>query len=366
MKKVTIITKTKTTAFASMTLLLCVFCSGMFAGNKDRAGEAGATELTINPWAKSSGWAGVNTACVRGLEAIFGNVAGTAFTQKTELLAVHTSWLVGSGMNVNAFGFTQHVGTAGVIGLGIMSMGFGDINITTTETPEGNIGKFSPQYINLNLSYAKAFSDNIYGGIVVKSVAEQISDVRASGMAVDAGIQYVTGDFDRLKFGITLRNVGPKMVYKGDGISFRTPLPNNPTGSQNIAVEQRSASFELPTMLAIGASYDLYAAKDSMAIKTNRFTVAGNFTSNSFGKDEIKIGLEYGWKSLFSARAGYSYEQGIFSSDSRTNAHTGPCAGITVETPFKKGGQSRFAIDYSYRVSNPFQGTHSIGLRITM
>src|SRR5512146_317174 len=53
------------------------------AGNRDRSGSAGAGELLINPWARSTGWGGVNTANVHGLEAIFGNVAGTAFTKGT-------------------------------------------------------------------------------------------------------------------------------------------------------------------------------------------------------------------------------------------------------------------------------------------
>src|SRR5688500_17669845 len=81
-----------------------------YAGNEDRAGQAGATELLINPWARSSGWAGANTASARGLEAMFLNVAGTAFTQKTELMFARTSWLVGTDINISSFGFTQHVG----------------------------------------------------------------------------------------------------------------------------------------------------------------------------------------------------------------------------------------------------------------
>lgn len=32
------------------------------AGNKDRSGQAGASELLINTWARSSGWGGVNIA----------------------------------------------------------------------------------------------------------------------------------------------------------------------------------------------------------------------------------------------------------------------------------------------------------------
>ncbi|MDD3744056.1 MAG: hypothetical protein PHX54_10580, partial [Lentimicrobiaceae bacterium] len=49
-----------------------------WAGNKDRSGQAGASELLINPWARSSGWGGANVANVRGLEGLFNNVAGSA------------------------------------------------------------------------------------------------------------------------------------------------------------------------------------------------------------------------------------------------------------------------------------------------
>ncbi len=47
--------------------LLIVPIDDVLAGNKDRTGQAGAGELLINPWARSSGWGGVNTANSRGL-----------------------------------------------------------------------------------------------------------------------------------------------------------------------------------------------------------------------------------------------------------------------------------------------------------
>ena len=73
-------------------LIILPFQEG-FAGNEQRAGQAGASELLINPWARTSGWAGANIAGVRGLEGIYSNVAGLAFTQKTELIFTQTSWL---------------------------------------------------------------------------------------------------------------------------------------------------------------------------------------------------------------------------------------------------------------------------------
>jgi hypothetical protein len=352
---------------ASITLLGLFISpiSSVIAGNPDRAGQAGASELLINPWARSSGWAGSNVAGTQGLESMFTNVAGTAFTQKTELMFVRTQWLKGTNININAFGLTQHVGTTGAIGLAIMAMDFGDIPITTTESPEGGLGTFSPQFINIALSYAKGFSDNIYGGMAVKVITEKTASVSARGVALDAGIQYVTGKNNQLKFGISLKNVGPTMKFGGDGLGFQVQVPASTNGASPMTVEQRAATFELPSLLNIGAGYDFYLKKDSTSLKTHRITVMATFTSNSFEKDQYKLGVEYGWKNMLMVRVGYTYEQGLWNTDTRTTVFTGPSAGFSVEIPFGKK-KSTFAIDYSYRATNPFEGTHSLGARINL
>ena len=331
-------------------------------GNKDRAGQAGATELLINPFARSSGWGGANTAGAHGLEAMYLNVAGTAFTQKTELMFCHTNWLVGTGIGINSFGFTQRVGETGAIGLGVMSMDFGDIEITTVDLPEGGIGTFHPTFTNIGLSFAKGFSQNIYGGVVVKAISESIADVAARGIALDAGIQYVTGKYEQVKFGISLRNVGPRMRFSGDGLSFKGVAP---VGTYAMTIQQRSADFDLPTLVNIGGSYDFYFSKDSTSMKNHRITAAGNFTSNSFSKDEFRAGVEYAWKSMFMIRGGFVYEDGITSKELTTSAFTGLSAGATVELPFGKRG-STFGIDYSYRATNFFSGVHSFGARVNL
>lgn len=332
------------------------------AGNKDRAGQAGATELLINPFARSSGWGSANSASIRGLEAMYMNVGGMAFTQRTELMFCHTNWLGGTGIGINSFGFTQRVGSTGAIGLGVMSMDFGDIQITTTDLPEGGIGTYHPTYTNVALGYSKGFSESIFGGVVVKGISEAIADVAARGIALDAGIQYVTGANKQVKFGIALRNVGPRMRFSGDGLSFKGVAPS---GTYAMTLNQRSADYDIPTLINIGGSYDFYFSKDSLSMKNHRMTVAGTFTSNSFSKDQIRVGFEYAWKSMLMIRAGYEYEEGITSTDSRTTCFTGPSAGATFEVPFGKRG-STFGVDYSYRATNPFNGVHSFGARLNL
>lgn len=326
-----------------------------FAGNKDRAGQAGGGQLLINPWARSSGWGDVSVANSVGLESMHLNVAGIAYTPKTELMFARTSWLIGSETYLNSFGFTQKVGETGVMGMSVMSINYGSMMITTVDLPEGGIGYFSPNYLNVSLAYAKKFSNSISGGLTMKVISEGIADAGAQGVALDAGIRYVSGQNDRLKFGIALRNVGPPMKFKGDGLSTRATLANG-TG---LTIDQRTADFELPSLLNLGGSYDF------LLNEHNRITLAAAFRSNSFTKDQIMVGLEYGFKKYFQVRGGYTYEDGITNSLERTTVFTGPSAGFTLELPFNDKGSS-ISFDYSYRFTNPFAGSHTFGARINL
>ncbi|MFT6849806.1 MAG: hypothetical protein ACJATA_000610 [Sphingobacteriales bacterium] len=337
------------TALAGLTL------TSANAGNKERTAQNGGNELLINPWARSSGWGGINTASVRGLESINGNIGGLAFTKKTEVIFANTNYLQAADISINNFGFAQKIGESGVLAASVFSMNFGDIPITREDQPEGGLGTYAPQFITINLAYSKEFSNSIYGGIVVKAINENIANVKASGFAIDAGIQYVAGSRNQMQFGIALRNVGPKMSFSGDGLSKRVIFDNGVPGT----IQQRSQAFELPSLMNIGASYDFQLAED------HRLTTAGNFTSNSFTSDQFGLGVEYGFKSYLMVRGGYNYESDIESQVNTLNLFTGFSAGATFEIPLSDKG-SNFGIDYSYRPTYVFGGSHTIGVRIDL
>ena len=329
-----------------------------------RSGSAGASELLINPWGRSSGWGAANVACVSGLEGQYSNVAGLASIEKTELIFSQTSWLQygnelfnadESVSSISTFGFSQRVGESGVMGLGVMSMNFGDIEITTVNMPDGGIGTYSPRFMNIGASYAHLFSNSIQGGFTLRMISEQISNVSANGVALDAGIQYRTGEQDQLKFGISFKNWGPRMSFSGDGLSFRGNV--SASDDYEMTVEQRSSYFDLPALFNIGMSYDVL-------ILDHRVTCAGAFTSNSFQKDQYRIGAEYSYNDYFMARGGYVYEEGIGDIETTSTALTGPTLGFTLELPMGNG--SSFGVDYSYTDTNPFKGSHAIGCRIDL
>ncbi len=387
-------------------LIICVLVAlisvgtsySVLAGNRDRSGQAGASHLLIDPWARTNGMANAGIAEVRGLESVYSNVAGLSFVKRTDFAFNRTQYLVGSncGININAIGFAQHLGKAkdfGTLGISFSSMGFGQVQVTTVAQPEGGLGNFKPSLTTIGIHYAKSFNHFIKGGVSLKIINESIADLHATGFAIDAGVQYVAGKFENFKIGVTLKNIGLPMSYKGDGMSFRGRI-NNTGVEQTLNV--RSAEFEMPSLLAIGVSYDFlwfggeYAnmSKEDRAAEgltrdeaQHRLTLAASFTANSYSRDIFAVGMEYGFMRYFMIRAGYSLENVTSKKETNENGEQelaavlfnsdsfflGPSVGATVAIPLSKTnvGQNIY-IDYAYRFTNKWRGNHLIGIKVSL
>lgn len=326
---------------------------GAFAGNPDRQGEAGANQLLINPWARSAGLHTTNTSSISGAEALFLNVAGLGRTTSSQVQLAHTRYI--ADINLNALGFAQPIGkNGGVFGISLVAMDLGEFEYTTTETPEGSGATFSPTYFNMGLSYAHMFENKVSVGVTAKVVNESIANAGAKAFAIDAGVQYVTGEDDNFKFGISLRNVGSKMRFTGEGLSKQ--LPNPGPVSYNNTYYERSTAYELPSQLNIGASYDWLLGKQ------NRLSVLANFTSNAFSRDQIGGGLELSVLKNFALRVGYKTELNVPSEEASID--NGVSGGISFAIPLRKGSDTRLGLDYGYRQTKIFNGIHNLGLRL--
>jgi hypothetical protein len=298
-------------------------------------------------------------ANMNGLEATFTNVAGLAFTDKTQIKFNYSNWMGNAGISLNSAGFAQRISESSVFSVSVQSLNYGDIPITTVANPEGNIGFFSPRANIFNVAYAKEFSSSISGGINFKVISENISNMKATGVAIDAGIRYVTGEQDQIKFGIALKNVGPVMKYKGDGLAQQVSYVS--TGFIG-SLENRSATYEMPSLLSIGGSYDF------IFTETNKLNVAFAFTANSFSKDQFRLGLDYGMttdKMAFNLRGGYIYEKGLYSAENRSNALLGPTAGFSIDALVGKS-KSALGLEYCARFAGVFGIIHTIGATISL
>jgi hypothetical protein len=339
-----------------ISVIALILPANLKAGNEQRVAQSGASELLLNPWARSSGLGNANTANVFGVESTFGNIAGAARIKNTEVLFSHTQWLQATGISLYSFGLSQRAGDVGVLSLTLTMMDWGEIIKTSVTEPDGTGATFHPQYAIIGASYSKEFSNSIFGGITIKVVNESIADLKATGIAIDAGIQYITGSEEQIKLGVTLKNWGPTMKMRGDGMAIAAAYD----GGASNTYEIRSADYDLPTLVSLGVSYDFNLNED------NKIVAMAAFTENSFLKNNFQGGLEYNFKNYFSIRGGYLYEKDISNDALRSTWFTGWCAGFSVQAPLKKGSDRMFGIDYSYRDTDPFKGVHTIGLRISL
>ncbi len=352
-----------------------VCCATIIAGNPDRQGESGAAELLLNPWARSAGLHSMNTSSISGLESMRLNIAGLSRLEGRELAVTNMRLYEGSDVGMNALGFANKINKNSAFGITLASMDFGEIPVTTTLRPEGTGGTFTPSFFHIGLGYSYIYDNKISVGLLVRGVSESLENVRAFGFAIDAGVQYVTGENDNFRLGISLRNVGSPMSFSGQGLATSVTAPDK---EFPIVVAQRAERFELPSMLNIGVSYDFYLNQnrvqpigsdenaEAVVQKPSKefvLRVLGNFTSNAFSRDQVGVGAELIFNRMFTLRAAYRQEIGDtgFIED---NIYTGLAGGASVEIPFSKTGSNRIGVDYAYRTTDPFRGTHNFTLRL--
>ncbi len=353
--------------------IVCMICAFAFqyahAGNPDRAGGAGGTQLMFNPYARSFGYGGVNTSSVKGLDAFYLNIAGLAHSENTEVTFSRQSFLVGTGVYLNNIGIAQKLGdNGGVFGIGLMSCDFGSIAQVTYDAPNQTLPNYNIQMLNFGLSYAKKFSNSIAAGILLRVLNEGVSNASATGACFDGGVQYQTSlnktkkiKKEDFKFGISVRNLGPNMSFSGNGLSFRST--NQSTGANRNATIP-AETFNLPALVHIGASYDmrLDANPDTYF---HRLTGSYNFNYNAFQSNVIGSALEYAYKESFMLRAAYNHIDNNFSSTSNLQPMYGIYAGCTLQMPITKDGTT-LAIDYGYAPTRFFSGIQTIGVRLAL
>ncbi|MEL6805784.1 MAG: PorV/PorQ family protein, partial [Bacteroidota bacterium] len=268
-------------------------------------------------------------------------------------------------LGLQAIGLASKLGESGTLGFSIMTVDFGDIPVTTDLQPEGTGANLNLSFLNIGIGYSHVFENKVSVGVLLRLVNESTSDVGAFGFAIDAGVQYFVGDYNEFKFGVSLRNIGSRMSYAGQGLSQAADSPD-PRDPIQLTFERRAAGFEMPSVLDIGASYDILTdnrfATDG---DDHRLTLYGNFTANSFSRDQVGGAIEYSFREQFTLRGGYrtdiSDEEGI-----QPSLYSGLSAGATVAVPFSRENRDvGFSVSYAYRETNVYSGTHNFGLGFT-
>lgn len=317
------------------------------AGSSKRRGTAGAMELLIPIGSRNLAMGGSDIAGVSGVEAGYWNPAGLSqINNRVEALFSYQRWI--GDINTVYAGVVAQLGRIGSLGFNLSSLDFGEINVTTTDAPDGTGETYTPQYLTLGVTYSKEMTDRINFGATIKLISESIMRQSASGLAFDAGVQYAMMD-EKLRLGIAVRNVGTNMRFDGPDLEIKVQPPGTEPGAAQRPFRVPLQEFELPAQVELGLAHDVVASESIV------WTVSGSFLHNNFSFDEYKLGTEFVLNEMFAVRGGYVLAQDpdedTFYSMSEDFIF-GPSFGFGLNYPLN--ATTHLKLDYAYRMTKFF------------
>lgn len=323
----------------SFLILLLVLGSNLvFAGDVSRKGTNGAEQLLVPVGAKSIATGGAFISDVKGVEAIYYNPAGLDLAGRSEAMFSYMNYL--ADIKVSYFALSANLGDYGTFGLSLKTFNLGDIPITTFEQPDGTGATYSPTLLTAGLSYSKQITDRVSAGATVKIIHEAITNVSATGAALDFGVQYKFPN--NMRLGVAVTNIGTNMRYSGPDMQQKMEIPGNPPGFGFGVFEPSTEEFQIPSYFELSTSYKYDFNQQ------NYLMVAGKFTNNNFFEDVLSFGLEYGFLNTFFLRAGYNYLVESKPEDNLYGLTLGAGVSYSIE------GSVFLDFDYAYRAVRDF------------
>jgi hypothetical protein len=283
---------------AAAAMLLLLVHTTAIAGGRDRAGTASGSQLLIPVGARYIAQGGAPNAVSEGIESIYWNPAGLAhMSNGSAAMFSYMPYIGDIGVSFGAA--AVNLGSFGFLGISMKSLSMGTIGITTADLPDGTGETFSPNYFTLGLTYARGLTDQVYVGANFKIVSERLPRASATGLVLDAGIQYRNlGNVSGLCLGVVVKNLGPALKYDGPGLYRVVSDENSAKATSNYKIA--TAAFDLPSVIEIGLAYT-YPITEFQSL-----TASYLFQNNNYSDDESKFGLELAFQKLLYLRGGYS------------------------------------------------------------
>ena len=215
----------KTVKWAVTSLLVISLQGFLIADDNDKVGSVAFKFLNIETDARTAALGGT-AAQASGAGAMFSNPAGLAGSSMG-LSAGMSQWLVET--SIMSVGIAMPI-AGGVIGLGVVSVDYGDMMRSGWGEESGQFifqpnqnGAFSAADMSIQFSYGKSLTDKFSIGGSVKMISQSIDDVDISGMAFDIGMQFNTG-YRGIQMGAVISNFGPDVESQADFPSMSLPM----------------------------------------------------------------------------------------------------------------------------------------------
>lgn len=271
--------------------------SSQTARDVSKVATSSAAFLRIGVGAKAMAMGGGFVAVSDDATALYWNSAGIARLEKNQFLFEHTEWFAGTNFDYAAVAL--NFGVFGTLGLAVTSLTSGDIAVRTVDEPEGTGEFFDSRDLAVGVTYARNLTNFFSIGVTGKLINQNIFNENAQGLAVDIGTLFTT-DFNGMKIGMSISNLGTKMELSGrDLFFFRDEFPDRFGDNEKVPSELRTDSFDLPLIFRIGVAMDILKGEN------RRWTLAIDGKHPNDNTESINLGSEYVINNAISLRVGY-------------------------------------------------------------
>ena len=339
--------------------MVCFLSASSYGQKPTRVGTTAANFLEIGYGTAGNAMGDAYVSMVNDLSSIYWNPAGLAYMEKNEAMFVHQPWLLDMSTSFVAVGMV--LPNVGTLSLGLISMNYGEMDVTTLEMQEGTGEKFSASDIAVSLSFGRKLAHWFSFGASAKYISSKIWHTNANAFAVDLGVIIntnffsPTGDQEHgLNIGMSVSNYGTPMQY--DGIDLVNPIDIKPDEAGNfrdVPGQFRLQKWELPLIFRIGTSINPIVSRG------HRLTLSVDALHPNNSSESVNIGSQY---VLALESFGKVYLRGGYKALFMKEAEYGPSLGFGIVTYLLYNTGLR--VEYAYRDIGILGNSHSYSISV--
>ena len=320
---------------------LVIAQEGPISGSITRVGTTAAQFLKLGAGARAVSLGGAYVAEANDMSAVYWNPAGFARLTGNQLQLSNTQYLADINYNFVAYGTS--VDRFGSIGLSLLMVESGEMDVRTEIQPEGTGERFNVLSFALQLTYARNLSRQFSIGGSVKLVQERIWHSQASSIAFDIGTLFTT-PLPSLRLGASMSNLGPKMRMDGRDVLFsEDPAPNADGTAEIVNAQYRMDGFSMPLLFRVGLAWD------ALDTGTHHILMTVDAAHPNDNSEYVNTGAEYVFRDLIAFRIGY---RNLFEPDTEQGITAGGGLMIRIHRDLAA------RIDYAYADFGRLTQTH--------
>ncbi|MFZ0389801.1 MAG: PorV/PorQ family protein [Calditrichia bacterium] len=336
-------------SFLVFIFILCCVRMGFPADELSKVGTNMAQFLKLGIGSRATALGDAYAAMANDVSAMAWNPAGIQQIRRGSFGLSRTQLF--ADITLNFAGFSYPVDNSTAVGVSVINLSSGDIEVTTLDAQQGTGEYYSTSDLAVGVSLARQLTDRFILGATVKYIEERIYREKGSTFAFDIGSQFDTGIYG-MRLGMSLQNFGGKI--KLDGPDLDQPYSNPQTGTvQPAGLRLKTERWSIPLVYRMGVMMDLLGPGSRiMTNPLNRFTVVAEANDPSDHYLRYNMGAEYEWNGMFALRGGYrlNYDEADFTLGAGFKVNLGGTL-LQIDYSFNNYGVLEYVHQYSLMFS---------------